>query len=319
LKEGYVEKSLSPSGEDIEKINAFTVSPFDEEELYIFSVVLCNNDIDRDNEKFSVEALKQLAKLFTGKTGICDHSMRSADQKARIFDAFVEKVEGRKTVDGEDYYQLKAKAYMVRSEENLPLITEIEAGIKKEVSVSCAAAKCTCSVCGKDKHGGKCGHIGGRVYDGKPAFSILSDIKDAYEFSFVAVPAQREAGVTKAFASKKETVETEEIIGTLKSCRQETVMSQAQCEALADYIDSLEADAQLGREYRKSLANEVVRLCATAMPDMDIKAFGSVAQVMTHNELLCFKKAFEKSQGSNHGSVQIKSDTDKKHFNEFRI
>ena len=310
---------MSPSGEDIEKINAFTVSPFDGEELYVFSVALCNNDIDRDNEKFSLEALKQLAGLFPGKTGICDHSMRSADQKARIFDAFVEKVDGRKTADGEDFYQLRAKAYMVRSEENLPLIREIEAGIKKEVSVSCAAAKCTCSVCGKDKRSGKCSHIGGRVYNGKRAFSVLSDITDAYEFSFVAVPAQREAGVTKGFASEKETVDTQEIIGTIKSCRQQTVMSQAQCEALADYIDSLEADAQLGREYKKNLANEVVKLCAVAMPEMDIKAFGNVAQIMTHSELLCFKKAFEKSQGSNHGSVQIKGSTEKKQFNEFRI
>lgn len=47
-------------------------------------------------------------------------------------------------------------------------------------------------------------------------------------------------------------------------------------------------------ESTKSLANEVIKLCAEAMPEMDIKAFSSVAQVMTAKELLSFKEAFTK-------------------------
>lgn len=111
---GYIEKGFSPQSSDLEKINSFTRREFDMDSLYIFSIALCNNDIDRDYEKFSVEALNQMKEKFVGKTGIADHSMKSSDQKARIFDTWVERVDGKKTDDGEDFYQLKAKAYIIR-------------------------------------------------------------------------------------------------------------------------------------------------------------------------------------------------------------
>ena len=133
-----VEKSLKTTNSDLEKIRQYTTKDFDLSELFIFTLTLCSNDIDRDYEKFSKASLYELAELFKGKTGIADHSMKSADQKARIFDTFVEKQDGKKTIDGEDLYCLKAKAYMVRNDENKNFITDIEAGIKKEISVSCS-------------------------------------------------------------------------------------------------------------------------------------------------------------------------------------
>ena len=42
------------------------------------------------------------------------------------------------------------------------------------------------------------GHEKGQEYDGKLCYADLNNPKDAYEFSFVAVPAQRGAGVTKS-------------------------------------------------------------------------------------------------------------------------
>ncbi len=47
---GYVEKSFAPAPADLEAIGAFTRRAFAPEELYVFSVVLCNNDVDRDHE-----------------------------------------------------------------------------------------------------------------------------------------------------------------------------------------------------------------------------------------------------------------------------
>ncbi len=312
---GYVEKSISPKNTDLEKINSFTRSDFNEDSLYVFSVALCNNDIDRDYEKFSVQALEQLKEKFLGKTGIFDHSMRATDQKARIFDTWLEKVEGKKTADGEDFYQLKAKAYMVKSDENMPLITDIEAGIKKEVSVSCSLAKSTCSICGCDKRSVVCEHIGGHEYKGKTAYSVLSDVKDAYEFSFVAVPAQREAGVTKSFNFKKEDANMTDIINTLKSCNSSVTLSKIQADEILNHIDSLNEEAVLGREYKKNLTNEVVGLCAKAMPDMDLNIFSGVAQVMTTKELLSFKKAFLKTNASGDISLQLKPEKSQKSNN----
>ena len=321
MTDGYVEKGYQPTPSDYQKIREFTRKDFNEDELYVFSLILCSNDIDRDFEKFSVKTLNELALLFVGKTGIQNHSMKSEDQMARIFETWVEKVPGRKTADGEDYYALKAKAYTVRTAGNKSFITELEAGIKKEVSVSCAVKRSTCSICSKDKKTARCGHINGREYNGRMCYSILDGAYDAYEWSFVAVPAQRDAGVIKSYVCDKEKKDMNEITKCLKSGG-DVVLSGADASALAEYIEKTEEQAQLGEQYKKSLTKELVSLCAKTMPHMDLKVFEGVAAVMTAKELLTFKNAFEKQLAAENmpspqlGKINTKNKSDNK---EFRI
>ena len=61
----------------------------------------------------------------------------------------------------------------------------------------------TCSICEADNTKTYCEHRAGEEYDGKTCYKALDDPKDAYEISFVAVPAQPEAGVTKDYGGKK--------------------------------------------------------------------------------------------------------------------
>ncbi len=321
MREGIIEKGYTPDKGDYEKIMQFTRKPLSEEELYVFRLMLCNNDVDRDNEKFSVASLNELARLFIGKTGIKDHSMRSEDQTARIFDTSVEQISGRKTADGEPFYALFAKAYMVRSDETQGLIRDIDAGIKKEVSVSCSMRECTCSICGENKRKTPCPHIPGREYGGRKCFNVLSGAEDAYEFSFVAVPAQREAGVEKAFAIDERKLDMQDIIKSLSS-QQELTISAKEAAALGDYIQTLEEQAELGREYKESLAKQITKLCAKAIPFMDLQTFAGVAAVMTTDELLKFKYAFEKqnAQKDMPAPQLAKADQNTKNgFNEFKI
>ena len=196
--------------ETLAKINRFTRREFTEDELYVFSVILCDNDIDRDGERFSDSALDKLCELFVGRTGISDHEPSSANQTARIFDTEVVTDEGHITRFGGTYRYLRAMAYMVRTEENRDLITQIEGGIRKEVSISCSAAKRICSVCGASD----CAHVKGREYGGKTCCHILDQVTDAYEWSFVAVPAQVSAGVTKRFVSGGDEKQAGEICGS---------------------------------------------------------------------------------------------------------
>ena len=52
---GYVLKSKEggkPGKDDLALINRYTRRPFSEEEIYTFSVVLCDNEVDRDFERF---------------------------------------------------------------------------------------------------------------------------------------------------------------------------------------------------------------------------------------------------------------------------
>lgn len=187
--------------EVLEKINKYTRRELTADEVYCFNVTLCDNEIDRDNEKFSKGCLEKLAELYIGKTGIFNHDPKGENQTARIFDATVIEDTSKKTEDGEVYCYLSAKAYMVKTDKNADLIKEIDAGIKKEVSVGCAVAGTLCSICGKNFRMGACAHKKGRAYNGKKCYHVLENPTDAYEWSFVAVPAQKNAGVTKTFDS----------------------------------------------------------------------------------------------------------------------
>jgi hypothetical protein len=99
-----------------------------------------------------------------------------------------------------------------------------------------------CAVCGSEY--GTCGHQKGEYYDGVLCCVILREPVDAYEFSFVAVPAQRDAGVMKGMGYGKR---------SLKELADE-FGAQGEYRALFK-------DAQLGRQYRKELESSVVRLC----------------------------------------------------------
>lgn len=203
----------------LEKINRFTRRELTEDEVYVFSVILCDNDIDRDGERFSDGALDSLREKFIGKTGISDHDTSSANQTARIFDTELVTDTDRRNKLGEPYKYLKANAYMIRTDENKSLIDEIDGGIKKEVSVSCSADKRTCSVCGADRSRGGCAHIKGKVYNGRLCHTILDGISDAYEWSFVAVPAQVNAGVTKKYT--EDSIRSEAVSADIKAANNE--------------------------------------------------------------------------------------------------
>lgn len=190
---------------DIKLINQFAVKELRPEDVYCFSVVLCDNEVDRDLECFSTKTLKTLADMFIGKTGISDHRWSADRQVARVYRAEVVTTT-EKTALGEPLEKIVASAYMLNNESNKALIEAIDGGITKEVSVSVAVRECNCSICGKALFWDRrtwteqceTGHIKGEFYDNIQCVGKLEEPCEAYEFSFVAVPAQRGAGVTKS-------------------------------------------------------------------------------------------------------------------------
>ena len=292
MKNSSAVNMTEPSEDEMKMINKLSRKELSPDDVYIFSVVLCDNEIDRDNERFSVQALYDLADMYVGKTGIFDHSMKSSDQTARIFSTEVEKVGGKKTKAGEDYYRLKAKAYMPKTEKNSDLIAEIDAGIKKEVSVGCAVGEVICSVCGADVKRGSCGHIRGKKYSGKVCHAILNKPTDAYEWSFVAVPAQPQAGVVKAYNPKGGgEMSLENITQVLKNADGEVRLSKDECTKLLEHIENLSREASVGTEYHRELQREVVRLCSISMPEIGSDLMKNISDKMSVDELKGFKKA----------------------------
>ena len=306
------------SAEELKLINAYTRKTLGADEVYAFTVVLCDNDVDRDGERFTVESLFALEKLFVGKTGIFDHDPSAKNQTARIFSCAVENIPERKTATGDEYFCLKARAYIPRTEDTRAVIEAIDSGILKEVSVGCAVEETVCSICGEEL--ARCPHKKGERYGGKLCCGELTRPFDAYEFSFVAVPAQKEAGVTKSLNRKDNDMET--ILKSLEAKR-EITLSGGDCEKLLGYIKSLKQSAKDGIYYRDSLISEVLRLSAAVQPDVSRETMESVAKTMSVAQLNEFKTAFEKQKQKTYApapqlaGAKRKNDSDK--FGQFTI
>ena len=166
------------------------------------------------------------------------------------------------TAAGDPLCYLKGYAYMVRTGRNQDLIAEIEGGIKKEVSVGCAVAEARCSICGENiRDQSRCPHEKGREYDGKLCWADLVRATDAYEWSFVAVPAQREAGV-------------------MKSMRQD--------------MEQMEREAALGRKYLQRLQDEVVRLGGLAELGVERETLQAIAKRLDEPQLEELRMAFQR-------------------------
>ena len=255
-----------PTAMQLEAINAQAKARLNGEQVYVFSLRLCDDQVDRDGERFDTAALPVLAKLFVGKTGIVDHKWSAENQVARIFETQVVQE------DGVSY--IKAWAYIRRGGANDEIIADIEAGIKKEVSVGCAMGRSVCSVCGSEY--GTCGHLKGEQYDGQVCCAILQEPVDAYEFSFVAVPAQRGAGVLKALGARR---------FSLKDLAEEFGVQ-------AEYR-ALHKQAELGKRYRSELEDSIVRLGLSLELGVTEPVLRSIAKTAGAEDLLELKTAWE--------------------------
>lgn len=256
----------TPTAIQMEAINAQARGKLTEDQVYVFSLRLCDDQVDRDFERFDTQALPELAKLFVGKTGIVDHKWSSDSQVARIFAAEVVKE------DGVSY--IKAWAYIRRGGASEEVIADIEAGIKKEVSVGCAMGRAVCSVCGSEY--GSCGHIKGEYYDGMLCCAILREPMDAYEFSFVAVPAQPNAGVLKGKGYGKH---------SLKELAEEF--------GIQGEYRALYKDAQLGRQYARQIRDDVVRLCLALELGADEPTLRAIVEKAGAEDLLKLQSALD--------------------------
>ena len=247
--------------EELEQINRFSKAELTADQVYTFSVRLCDNEVDRDFERFGTEDLERLGELFLGKSGIFDHQWSAKGQTARIYRTEVVREPGTVTAAGDEYRWLKGWAYLRRTEKNQELITEIEGGIKKEVSVGCSMGRSVCSVCGAEN--GACGHVKGQMYGDRLCYLELKEPKDAYEWSFVAVPAQPRAGVVKRFGTE------------------------------GPELRVLRKQAEMGQRYLTALRREVVRLAMLTDQSLNGTVFAKAVGRLDEQELLELKDAYE--------------------------
>ena len=134
-----------------------------------------------------------------------------------------------------------------------------------------------CSICGEDIN--TCAHKKGEVYGGKVCCAELVNAQDAYEWSFVAVPAQPRAGVLKRCGG--------EDAGTLK-----TLVKRRGSRANQRELETLEQQAALGKRYLSELRGEVKRLMLVCEQEADGEAIEKLAEKLDESELKEMEKLY---------------------------
>lgn len=154
--------NVKPTKEQLDNINLFTRRNVDANETYVFSMILCNTNIDEEYEVFDTDALLKLGDLLIGKT---------ADSKpARIFSTEVY------NTGCTDF--LKIFAYTLEEK----MLQKIEnSGTNR--TLGCSIEK-TCSICGEDISSKNCKHTKGKIYSGKLCYHILSNPANILSWDF---------------------------------------------------------------------------------------------------------------------------------------
>ena len=197
--ENHSKNTDSISKRDMELINKFAYKPLTPDDVYVFSIKLCDSERDRDNERFAWSALKDIKELAIGKQGIIDRGYVKSSIIARIFDTtFCTDMGFDK--DENPKYWVEAKAYMVRNADTEEVIKEINAGIKKEVSISCSCFDMVCSVCGCKW--GHCQHKLGERYGREICTKEIGSVNDLYEWSFVVPPIHSEKSKVRRYVNE---------------------------------------------------------------------------------------------------------------------
>ena len=146
--------------------------------LYYFNCTLATDEVDYDNEMFTIQALREMCLKFIGKTGIIDAYGNT--YRPRIFDTKIKQKHG--------ITKLKASAYVyLDNEADVDKLRDF-LSTHKVCSISCCCTRKVCSICGRNRHRELCQHVKGKVYGHKNCVYKLSGVTDVYGWSFAQEP-----------------------------------------------------------------------------------------------------------------------------------
>jgi len=187
------------SKEDIDKINKFSVKSVESKDITIYTALLIDDKITRNNTQYPKEFQSMLLSLPVGEGNFVgapilfgdtkDHQHTASSQVGRIFEAW-------QVIDAEKHYGVMAKIYVL-NEGNEDLINKINSGVLKEMSIATKVGIPMCSICGQDIR--QCSHEQGV----NGAYVVMSGNGFVAEASFVAVPGSNSAKILNEDETKK--------------------------------------------------------------------------------------------------------------------
>lgn len=170
-----------PNAEELALINQYSGHQFSADEVFVASIRLCDNDVDKDYEQFTCGALVKLAKLYEGMRGVVNIY---SDYTPQIFNCKLEPVPEKVNTLGEPYCMVVGRFYIPIVSETASLRAMIVDGSISEVSIGCSIDPAVCSICHRPLS--ECEHVKGHFYDSELCYGLLYNPKDVYEFAFVA-------------------------------------------------------------------------------------------------------------------------------------
>lgn len=82
-KAARIEKRAEPGEAYLALINAQALRELTAEEVFTFRIAAADTLVDRDHERFSLECLEGMAKLYVGRPVLTDHSWRRRRKRPR--------------------------------------------------------------------------------------------------------------------------------------------------------------------------------------------------------------------------------------------
>lgn len=146
-----------PTAVDLDAINRHALEALSEDDVFVVTMHLANDQIDRSHERFSLPYLERFAETAPGKPVMVGHD-KTKEPVGKFFAADVVR-----QLDGSQH--LVTRAYLMASD---ALVPKVKAGIVRDVSIGASVDKRICDLCEKD-YDSDCDHIAGRDYGGKRA------------------------------------------------------------------------------------------------------------------------------------------------------
>jgi len=173
-------------------VDQYALRPLARDEFVVFTLDLCNNQIDRHFSRFPEEELEKINRMTPGRPLMERHDLRGTLPRGTFFRSGLH-TEGERI-------SVRPDVYVLRTQENADFILNIEGGVYRETSIAFSFRMPECSICHKDLR--TCSHIPGRAYEAEARKSangaandsvchyVMRDVIDVIEGSVVSSGSQ---------------------------------------------------------------------------------------------------------------------------------
>lgn len=177
---GAVTEKATDAEERMENINRFALRPLSADEVAVFTLDLCNNQVDRHYSRFPEEELERVNILTPGRPLMERHDLSGSLPRGTFFRSSLHRED--------DLVSVRPEVYVLRSARNRDFILNIEGGVYRETSIGFSFRRPECSVCARDLR--TCAHVPGRSYGGKSCHFVMRGVLEVLEGSVVPAGSQ---------------------------------------------------------------------------------------------------------------------------------